>query len=133
MYPYSGSSRLVASPGFPGRLIERMDRTGFGTLELAEAAEVNKETISLWRAGKQKGYTYEKVARVARPLGTTAETLLDLPVTGQVAPEVSTPPKLGPSAPQEELVRRIAKLGPVIERLSELEEVVAEARKLSQD
>jgi hypothetical protein len=101
-----------------------------GTIELASAAIVNKETISLWRGGRQKSYSYEKVARAAAHLGTTAEELLDLP-----AP-VEKYDRAAPSAadlPQQHLVERIAKLGPIIESLTELEELVAEARKLSGD
>lgn len=108
-----------------------MDAAGLGTLELADAAEINKETISLWRGGAQKSYTYEKVARAAVSLGTTAEDLLDLPASGQSASEPPATPKAGANVHQQALVRRIAKLGPIIEGLSELEEVVAEARKLS--
>lgn len=110
-----------------------MKKTGWGTLELAQAAEVNKETISLWRGGKQGGYTYEKVVRVAAILGTTAEDLLDLPAAQSASPDAPPPSKPRASPPQEELVRRIAKLGPVIDSLSQLEEVITEARKLASD
>lgn len=110
-----------------------MHEVSCGTVELADAAKVNKETISLWRGGQQKSYRYEKVARVAARLGTTAEDLLDLPVLEKPAQRPAAPRKATASPRQQKLVRRIAALGPVIEGLSELEEVVAEARKLSQD
>lgn len=132
MSPYSGSSRLVASPALPVRLIERMDEVGIGTLRLAEEANVNKETISLWRKGKQASYTYEMVTRVASPLETTAEYLLDLPEAGQGSVVSSPSPRPSAGGRRQDLVRRIAELGPVIEGLSELEDVVAEARKLSE-
>ena len=110
-----------------------MREVSCGTLELADAAGVNKETISLWRGGQQKSYSYEKVTRVAARLGTTAEDLLDLPALKKTARPSGAPQSAVTSPRQQELVRRIAELGPIIEGLSELGEVVAEARKLSQD
>ncbi len=106
-----------------------MKERGCGTLELADAAVVNKETISLWRGGTQKSYSYEKVARAAAHLGTTAEALLDLPASSEQDDRSAGPSTVG--LPQQHLVERIAKLGPIIESLAELEDLVTEARKLS--
>lgn len=103
---------------------------GIGTVKLAEASEVNKETISLWRKGEQKRYTVEKVGQVARELGTTAEELLELP---QPSPEEARVAAETAEAPKTDLLRRIAALAPVIDQLPKLEELVAEARKLSDE
>lgn len=113
-----------------------MEETGYQTIELAKDSEVNKETISLWRGGKQKSYTYEKVARVASRLGTTAEDLLELqPEVPQpeAAAVEACPVGSDPEASQRELVRRVAALFPMLEELAELEEVVAEARRLAEE
>lgn len=128
MHPYLSNAYSVSSPGFPERLIERMEKAGVGTLTLAQKSGVNKETISLWRGGTQKRYVIKKVAQVAGPLSTTVEELLG--IAGEVDAD---PPSGREEAPQRELVRRIAALGPVIEKLPELEELVEEARRLSED
>ncbi|HSS33367.1 MAG TPA: hypothetical protein VLL27_08830 [Solirubrobacterales bacterium] len=98
-------------------------------MELAEKTDVNKETISLWRGGGQKAYTYEKVKRVAERLGTTAEALLDIPVGNESAAGMSTSQQA--ASAQREFVRRVAELGPVLDRLADLEEVVEEAMRLN--
>jgi len=108
-----------------------MNDLGRGTLELSDETGINKGTISLWRKGDQASYSYAKVARVAAALGTTAEDLLDLPSTMPAA-EGGPAVEVGGDASQRELLLRIANLGPIIEGLAELEQVVAEARMLSQ-
>lgn len=105
-----------------------MDRIGYGTVALAQKSGVNKETISLWRGGTQKRYVVEKVSLVAKPLNTTAEELL-----GVSEGPADSLPSAREEALQRELVQRIAALGPVIEKLPELEELVEEARRLSGD
>lgn len=110
------------------RLAPIDDRTGYGTVALAQKSGVNKETISLWRGGSQKRYVVEKVAQVTETLSTTAGELLGI----SEGPDAD-PPSGQEAAPQRELVRRIAALGRVLERLPELEELAEEARPLSKD
>jgi transcriptional regulator with XRE-family HTH domain len=108
-----------------------MKAQDIGTVKLAEASGVNKETISLWRKGRQQRYTVATVAQVATQLGTTAEELLELPLLP--SEERSRSEAEAAEAPKGELIRRIAALAPVIDQLSELEELVAEAKKLSEE
>jgi transcriptional regulator with XRE-family HTH domain len=129
MDPYRAIPYSVESPGFPGRLNELIDQTGLGTIALAEASGINKETISLWRKGDQKRYRVAKVALVAAELGSTAEELLGMSTDpGSSAARSQVDEK---ERSRRELLRRIAALGPVIEKLPELEILVAEARKLT--
>jgi transcriptional regulator with XRE-family HTH domain len=129
MDPYHAIPYLVESPGFPERLTELMDEKGLGTVALAEASGIDKETISLWRKGDQRRYTVAKVALVAAELGSSAQELLGMaadpggPVADRQADEKERS--------RRELLRRIAALGPLIEKLPELEDLVAEAGKLT--
>jgi transcriptional regulator with XRE-family HTH domain len=78
-----------------------MDEAGLGTIALAEASGIDKETISLWRKGDQKRYTVEKVALVAAELGSTAAEMLGMPSD----PEPSVPRS---QADEKERSRRAA-------------------------
>jgi transcriptional regulator with XRE-family HTH domain len=127
--PYQATPYLVESPGFPGRLIELMDEAGLGTVALAEASGIDKETISLWRRGDQKRYTVGKVALVAAELGSTAAEMLGM--SSDSEPPVPRSQADEKEHSRKELLRRFAALGPVIEKLPELEDLVAEARKLT--
>jgi transcriptional regulator with XRE-family HTH domain len=121
MPPDKTAPWAVASPGFPDRLAKRMKDADRRVRELAEASDVNKSTISLWRKGEQKRYTVETVERVAAELGTTAAELLDLP---DPSPAKSGGPA-AISAEQLELLHRVDSLRPLLDQiLPELEQLL---------
>ena len=85
-----------------------------GVRELATASRVDKGTISAWKTGRQTRVQVDKVRRVATPLGTTAEHLLDMP------PEVSRGATGKAGARQSALLHRFAALQPMLETLDGL-------------
>lgn len=85
-----------------------MDAAEYGIRGLAELTGVDKETISNWRTGRVTRVQVAKVKRIAEPLGTTAEDLLDLPIPGAQRND-PPPPRLLPEINRAEaLVEQLA-------------------------
>lgn len=93
--PYTSTPVLVEAPALSQRLVAAMDAADLGTRPLAELTGVNKETISSWRTGRVTHVHVATVRRIAAPLNTTAEDLLDLPTTSAQRPD-PPPPRLLP-------------------------------------
>lgn len=113
MRKYSGSALLVDAPDLRDRLHASMRAARLGVRELAAASGVNKGTISAWHTGRQTRVRVETVRKVAAPLGTTVEHLLDMPPLGGQADPIDTTD----AEQQAAVLRRIAALHPMLETL----------------
>jgi len=83
------------APELPTRLAAAMDARNLSVRRLAAASGVDKMTIHRWRKGHQGGVEVAVVRKVAQALGTSAEELLDLPLSSkQPAPSPKPPAEL---------------------------------------
>jgi transcriptional regulator with XRE-family HTH domain len=119
MISYSASPERIAVPNLAERLIERMDTRGISVRQLADDADVNKDTIRCWRKGKVKSVRLDLAERVATALDTSAEHLLDLPANPRTGKARAAAGEIG------SLVTRLEGL------LTELNDAVREARRVS--
>jgi len=117
--PYSASPERIAAPSLADRLTERMGDQRISVRQLAEEADINKDTLNSWRKGRVKSVRLELAERVAAALGTTTEHLLDLPANPRTEKARSPAGEIGP------LVTRLEGL------LTELNDAVKEARLVS--
>lgn len=124
MTTYSGAPLVVEAPELARRLKEAMSHRGLNSLRKLEAASgVDKNTIQRWLKGNPPHAEVAGVRKVAEVLGTTAESLLDLPEPGETSPP---PPKYPP-----ELLEHIADLDPGT--LSALEETLPRLREIIEE
>lgn len=124
MAAYSGAPLVVEAPELARRLTEAMNHRGLNSLRKLEAASgVDKNTIQRWLKGSPPHAEVAGVRKVAEALGTTAESLLDLP-----EPDETSPPSRQ-YAP--ELLEHIADLDP--DTLSALEETLPRLREVVEE
>jgi transcriptional regulator with XRE-family HTH domain len=89
---------MVTAPLFAERLAAGMTSVGLTVRKLADKSGVDKGTIAEWRQGGDRAVSVAAVRKVAAVMGTSAEYLLDLPLSADSrsppAPRVSMAPVL---------------------------------------
>jgi hypothetical protein len=86
-----------------------MSAADLGTRSLAKLSGVDKDTISRWCTGRVTQVHVAAVRRIAAPLSTTAEDLLDLPIPGSERRPDPPPARLLPDIDHvQQLVEQLA-------------------------
>jgi hypothetical protein len=77
MDAYTARAVVVVAPRFPENFRDALATSGLGVRGLAQAAGLDKGTVSAWSRGRTR-VEIQAVEKAARQLGVTTEALLDM-------------------------------------------------------
>jgi transcriptional regulator with XRE-family HTH domain len=121
----------VIAPQLAERLSAAIRNSKYSAREVADLSGVDKGTISEWTRADERvdrGVQVERVERVARVLGTSAEQLLDLPEPADAQANAPTP--IESRAPP---VRTAVAISVSNEKVRRMQELIVELAALAQD